>query len=98
MPSAVTAGSTTSDSLFAEFHEFDERKKRKESIVVRGIVAANEAEFSKIFGRISSVILGKSVAPDSVVCINHQANLYRIKISDNETRRNISINAKKLQG
>ena len=97
MPSAVTAGGTTRDSLFAEFHEFDERKKRKESVIVRGIVAANEAEFSTIFGRISSVILGRSVVPDNIVCINHQANLYRIKISDSDTRRNILMNAKNLK-
>ena len=94
---AVATSNNTRDSLFAEFHEFDERKKRKESVIVRGIEAANEAEFITIFGRISSVVLGRSIAPDNVVCINHQANLYRIKISDSETRRNILINAKKLK-
>ena len=94
-PSSVAAASR--DSLFAEFHEYEERKKRKESVIVRGIVAANETEFTTIFGRISLAISGRCIQPDQVVCINHQSNLYRIKIADHDTRRSILTNAKKLR-
>ena len=89
--------SSNRESLFAEFHEYDERKKRRESIIVRGIAAANETEFITTFDKISLAILGRSVQPDNIVCINHQTNLYRIKIVDNDTRRSILTNAKKLR-
>ena len=45
---------------------------------------------------------GKGFVSSCYLCtfkvrIYHQAHLYRIKIADNETRRNIIINTKKLK-
>ena len=93
----IVTGVTSRDSLFSEFREYEERKKRRESLIVRGIVAANDSEFSRKFGGVSSAIVGNNVVPESIVCINRQNHLYRIKIADDEVRRNILINSKKLK-
>ena len=88
---------TTRESLFTEFHEFEERKKRRESMIVRGIVASNEDEFRSIFGRVTTAIIGSNCQPDNVISVNQQANMFRIKLSDGEARKNILLNAKQLK-
>ena len=85
---------TTRESLFTEF---EERKKRKESMIVRGIIASNEDEFRTIFGRVTTAIIGSNCQPDNVVSVNQQANMFRIKLSDGEARKNILLNAKQLK-
>ena len=87
----------TRESLFTEFHEFEERKKRKESMIVRGIIASNEDEFRAIFGRVTTVIIGSNCQPDSVVSVNQQTNMFRIKVSDADLRKNMLSNAKQLK-
>ena len=64
---------------------------------MRGIVASNDDEFRAIFGRVSNIMVDTVLQPDNVYRIPSQSNMFRIKITDTETRRKILLNAKKLK-
>ena len=83
--------------LFLEMHEFDERKKRKESLIVKGITASNSQEFTHIFNIVSRTIVDKVVTPDNIFKIPNQTNMFRIKIQNEELRKEILSNANKLR-
>ena len=42
-------------------------------------------------------IMGRSFEPDQVDPIQNQPNMFRVKILDNETRKNLVLNSKKLK-
>ena len=97
LASTPNNGFATRESLYTEFQEFEERKKRKDSLIVRGIVASNDDEFRAIFGRVSNIVMDTVLQPDNVYRIPSQSNMFRIKITDTEARRKILLNAKKLK-
>ena len=102
LPASVTAtdsGTPCSqrESLYAELREFDERKKRRDSLIFKGAKSRNNTEFSNTFAEICSQITGSSSDPDEVYCINSQSGMYRVKVRDESVRRSILQNASKLK-
>ena len=63
------------ESLYTEFWEFEQRKKRRGSIFVKGLVTDTEASFRTSFSSLSQEITGQPIVPEgstasmnSVVC------------------------------
>ena len=83
--------------LYAELWEFEERRKRCESLIVRGSGANSNAEFSQFFAGLSEVLVGSNVVPDEVVCINTENSLYRIKINNGPLRSRFLQRARNLR-
>ena len=97
LPSTSNNSVVTRESLYTEFRESEKRKKRKDSLIVRGIVASNDDEFRAIFGRVSKIVTGTVLQTENVYRIPSQSGMFRIKIPDTETRRKILLNAKNLK-
>ena len=101
-PSAVSQNSSQNilsrENLYVEMREFEERQKRRDSVVVRGIRGGSDQEFSQAFGNVASSILDRRVMidPSNVYCINRENCLYRVKISNRDTRSDILTNARSL--
>ena len=94
----TTPGSPLSrDAMFAEFREYDERKKRRDSLIVRGLVCTADNDFPAKFGDLTAAITGSRVAVQKVHCISKPNHIYRVDIVDRDSRVNILQNAKKLK-
>ena len=85
------------EALYTELREFDERKKRRDSLIVRGVDVASETEFVTLFGRVSNVLTGNSLRPEAVHCINPEVGLYRVKVPDFKARKALLQNSSKLK-
>ena len=85
------------ESLFIEFHEFEERKKRKDSIIVRGITASNNEEFKTVFTGVSRELVGRVITLTDVHCISQQRKMYRVRIGIKNDRAEILENSKRLK-
>ena len=85
------------ESLYAEFREFDERKKRRDSLVMRGVDVASESEFLTLFGRVSNVLTGNSLRPKTVHCISTEAGPYRVQVPDFKARKAMLQNSSKFK-
>ena len=92
-----TARNLDDETLFTKFYEFEERKKRKTSIVVKGLNALNNAEFTDKFGDVAEAITGERVIPCNVYCINAERHIYRATITNRDIRINILSGAKNLK-
>ena len=86
------------ENLYAELWEFEERKKRRESLIIRGSGAQSNAQLSGIFEDISSELVGTRVTPDEIHCINSENSLYRVKLVNSRVRMNILENSRNLRG
>ena len=59
--------------LYSEFYEFEERKKRAKSIIVRGVTATDNAQFGETFTAVCSHLLPSMPAVSGdVVCIDRE--------------------------
>ena len=98
-PQAQPTQSVNRNELFSEFREYEERKKRIDSVIVRGTSAGSDNEFVSVFGRIATKVLDRNVAITSseVHCIKRDSCLYRVKISDPDVRREILSKSKILK-
>ena len=85
--------------LYSELFEFEERKKRAKSIIVRGVSASDNVQFGKIFTAVCSFLL-PNMPPVSgdVVCISREKKLYRVELHTREAKNGLLENAKKLAG
>ena len=83
--------------LYVKFFEFEDRKKRKDSIVIRGIQADNNSQFSGTFEQVAEKIIGDKVTPDTVHCIDRDRNIFRADIRDRNKRVALLQGAKKLK-
>ena len=63
------------EALYADFREFDERKKRRDSLIMRGVNVASGLEFVTLFERVSNVLTGSSLRPETVQCISSEVGL-----------------------
>ena len=101
-PTAVTQNSSpnmlTRENLYVEMREFEERQKRRDSVVVRGVRSGSDQEFTQTFGNVVSTILDRrtTIDPSNVYCINREHCIYRVKISNRDTRSDILTNARSL--
>ena len=85
------------ESLFTEMREFDERKKRRDSIIVKGVKTATDSLFVDAFSNISRTLIGRDVTASNVYCINRDTGMYRVTILDSDARRNILSDSKNLK-
>ena len=94
-----TNGPIDRKELYSEFYEFEERKKRSKSVIVRGITAQDNSEFSSTFTSVCSYLL-----PDApplsgdLFCIDREKKIYRVNLSTKEAKIALLENAKKLEG
>ena len=58
----------SNDQLYAELWEFDERKKRKESLIVRGTGVGSTDLFHTRFSELSTCLPGRDISPDEIHC------------------------------
>ena len=83
--------------LYTELWEFEERKKRLSSVVVRGISANNNTEFSDQFKAVYRHLLSTEPSIEAVHCINQQNKMYRVKFTDKSQRVGIMQKARDLK-
>jgi hypothetical protein len=80
-----------------EVREMDERNKRRDSIIIRGLDAENQLEVKQKFNIISSHLLGTAPDLSNIVCIDRTKKLYRGKIVDGEARKKLLDSARNLK-
>ena len=80
-----------------EIREMDERSKRRDSIVIRGLEGSNDHEANEQFKPIVRHIIGRDIQLDNFTCINREKNLFRGKITSSDDRRELLENAKTLK-
>ena len=97
VPVATSVEPRTRSELYSELWEFEERRKRRESIIVLGTEVGNVAEFRQVFGNITGHLTGNIANPNDITCINADRSIYRVKIADYSTRNNILLKAKELK-
>ena len=85
------------NALYTKFFEFEDRKRRKDSIIIRGIQAANTSQFSSMFEQVTEKIMGEKLAPENPHCIDQNKFIFRAVISNRENRIRVLQNAKKLK-
>ena len=93
---ATNSGNFSRDNLYVELREYEERKKRAKSIIVKGTGANSDTEFSGIFGDVCQNLLSECPAHD-VFCINRDTNMYRVTFQDKAARVAILPLAKNLK-
>ena len=75
----------------------EEVRKRRTSIIVRGIEADSLATFRSIFDQVTAHLVGSAVPFSDTVCVSREKRLFRIKVNDDKARKNLLDNAKLLQ-
>ena len=96
---AVGSESFGRRELYAELYEFEERKKRAKSIIVKGIEAAND----NIFGTKFSQVCGSLIPGDSseisgdVFCINREKKIFRVTLVSKDHKAELVSKAKSLK-
>ena len=92
-------GMISREELYSELWEFEERKKRRESLIVRGTNAQNSSDFSRCFEEISTHLTGTAVVPDEIHRIGSGSStpLYRVKIRDSAVRMRLLSSARDLK-
>ena len=85
------------ESLYTEMREFEERKKRRESLIIRGVRGNSDIEFSQVFTNICQSLVNSNVTPDSIYCVNRESGMFRVAIRDNNLRKDILSNSKRLK-
>ena len=85
------------NTLFAKFFEFEDRKKRKDCLIVRGVQIQSTDELTDVFQNIAEELINERVTPINLHCINQDKRIYRVTIPDRTKRISILQNAKKLK-
>ena len=88
-PSAQQGAPINRGALFAEMREFEERQRRRESVIVRGLEANTNEEVGHMFGNITTMLIGRRVPAESLYCIDRSKCLYRLKVNDKDTRTDL---------
>ena len=84
--------------LYSELYEFEERKKRMTSIVVKGIKVRTKEEFADKFRVVCQFLLNTSPQITSMHCVNQENCIYRVTFQDKAARLAITAVAKNLAG
>ena len=85
------------ESLYVEMREFEERKKRSNSIIIKGVDAIDNDAFKNVFDEICEELVGEPLVIDDIFCINRDRNMYRVKIQNRERKTALLLNAKNLK-
>ena len=96
-PSSQSSSFGTRDELYSELWEFEDRKKRRESLIVKGLSCSSDSEFSSKFTAMTQTLTNTAITPDSVYCIDQGRAMYRVKINSFDSRKQILDQAKNLK-
>ena len=80
-----------------EMRELQEREKRKQSVVIKGMHASSSEELTRKFRELSFSFTGTRVELTDVVPIHNHTDLFRAKILDEDNRKRVLENAKSLK-
>ena len=80
-----------------ELRELDEQRKRKQSLVIRGLGASSANEAVTKFENLSQYLVNQKVSLTDVVRISSETDLYRGKVVDDELRKQLLDKAKQLK-
>ena len=80
-----------------EMREMQERAKRRQSIIIKGLQAQSARQLAAKFGDLSHSFTGTRVELSEVVPIANHSDLYRAKILDDDHRRLVLDRAKTLR-
>lgn len=81
-----------------EVREMQEREKRKQSIIVKGLNTSSTTEAIRLFKDLTSSKFGCEVTLTEVSPIKDHAGMFRAKIVSDEQRKHILNSAKTLKG
>ena len=87
----------TREKLFLEMREFDERKKRADSIIVRGIEASNASVFASTFKDVCTYLGEANAVVSDIFCVSSANKIFRLKIPDKTTRQNLLTKSNTLK-
>ena len=85
------------NDLYTEMHEFEERKKRVSSVVVRGTNANSVPEFTATFKLVYESIMHSPPQIASVHCINAESKLFRVTLTEKNARVQLMNVARNLK-
>ena len=80
-----------------ELRELEERKKRQDSLVIRGLRVNSAAEAKTKFGEITEVLIGEKVTLSEICQIKSDADLYRGNVRDVRHRTLVLEHARELR-
>ena len=83
--------------LYAEMWEFEERKKRATSVIVRGTGSNNVGEFTDKFKLLHQFLLNSAPRIANVHCISTESKLYRVTLDSKESRATLMKETSKLK-
>ena len=84
-----SSGTLNRGELYTELFEFEERKRRKDSLIIKDTDVRSENAFRTKFAEISTFVTGAAIVPDEVYCINSDNSLYRVSVLDKIKRLNL---------
>ena len=96
-PTVQSESGISRSDLYAEMWEFEERKKRASSVIVRGIQANNATDYADKFKVVLQFLLGSEPQVSNIYCISADKKIYRVTFSDKATRVNIMNVARNLK-
>ena len=85
------------EDLYNELWEFEERKKRASSVIVKGISCSNLNEFSDKFCVVYQFLVNSAPNLTNVTCINRDTKMYRVTFAEKVARVNLLREAKNLK-
>ena len=99
-PSFQTQGTSGDDlrmSIREEIIEMEERRKRRESVIFRGILVDSNDDARSSMDNITRFLLNVSPPMTDLYCIDRTKGLYRVKVTDDDARRKLVMEAKNLR-
>ena len=85
------------NDLYAEMYEFEERKKRVSSVIVRGTNANSVPDFTAKFKLVYESIMHSAPHIANVHCINAESKLFRVTLTDKNARVQLMNVARNLK-
>lgn len=79
-----------------ELRELEERRKRKSSLVIRGLQVSSPAEAAAKFGEVSQALIGERATLSEVCQIKRETDIFRGNLHDNRLRKLILEHARNL--
>ena len=80
-----------------ELRELEEQRKRKNSLVIRGLGATSASEAVKKFETLSLHLIDQKVTLTEVARISSETDLYRGKVTDDDAKKHLLDKAKQLK-
>ena len=81
-----------------ELRELQERDKRKDSVIVRGLEASSPADLAARFAELTQTNMGKRIELTEVKAIPSHPDIYRAKIMNADDKKLVLDRAKNLRG